>query len=232
LSDEFDQVDDISENAPSEAGDGATPDLQGTLVDLPVQPFGRLVTNRMATTAKYAQQLAEEVSAGSKGLSVFGQPNSVANATELEALSGLGGSERRLYQLRFAPSPLASLKTEQAVLSITPGQQHIMAEAAEYLRTKQSRRNVTIEGLVVNLSRDRNSGPGEIVVQGIADDSGKARRFHMEITAEDYSEALHAHTHGFRVVVRGDLDTRGTWKWLRHVRSVAIVPGLSGADDD
>jgi len=101
-----------------------------------------------------------------------------------------------------------------------------MADAAEYLRTKRSRVNVTVEGSVIHLSRERLFGPGEVVVQGIVDDSGRARRFHVELTPEDYNEALRAHTEGLRVIVRGDLDTRGTWKWIRPVRTFAIVPGL------
>ena len=206
--------------------------VQGTLIDVPPQPFGRLVTNRMAAAARYAQGLAEEVNEGNRELSVFGQPHvEAANATELEALSGLGGSSKSPYQIRFAQSPLAPQRLNPPTLRITPGQQRVMADAAEYLRTKQSRPNVTVEGLVIHLSRERIFGPGEVVVQGIIDDSGRARRFHVKLTPEDYNEALHAHTEGLRVMVRGDLDTRGTWKWIRSVRTFAIVPGLSEDDE-
>ena len=206
--------------------------VQGTLVDVPPQPFGRLVTNRMSAAAQHAQSLAEEVGAGDQQLSAFGQLHPEApNATELEALSGLGGPERNPYQVRFAQSPLAGQRLSQTTLRITPGQQRIMADAAEYLRTKQSRPNVTVEGLVVNLSRDRVNAPGQVIIQGIVDDSGKARRFHVELTPDDYNEALRAHADGLQVLVRGDLDTRGTWKWIRHPRTFAIVPGLNYDED-
>lgn len=204
---------------------------QPELVHVPPQPFGRRVTNRMASIARYAQNLSEEVNSGNQKLPVFGQVHAESpNATELEALSRLGGSDRSPYQMRFAQSPLAPQRLNQVTLRITPGQQRVMADAAEYLRTKQPRSNVTVEGLVVNLSRDRRYGPGEVTVQGVADDSGKARRFHAELTESDYGEAIRAHSQGLQVVVRGDLDTRGTWKWIRPLRSFAIVPGFDYDD--
>jgi hypothetical protein len=216
---------------PEEPAERAIAETQAELLRVPPQPFGRRVTNRMATVARFAQNLADEVSAGNQKLPVFSQAHDAApNATELESLSNLGGADGSPYQMRFAQSPLATQRLNSITLRITPGQQRVMADAAEYLRTKQSRANVTVEGSVVNLSRIRNSGPGEIVVFGIVDDSGKARRFHAELTEADYNEAIRAHLQGLRVVIRGDLDTRGTWKWIRPLRAFAIIPGLDYDD--
>lgn len=201
--------------------------IQEPLLDLPPQPFGRRITNRMAAVAKHSQTLADAVNAGDQPLRVFGEPvPEAANATELEALSGLGGPDRHGYRLRFAQSPLDPQRQDSIVLQITPGQQRVMEEAAAFLRTQQPRNDVTAEGLVVRLSRDHRYGPGEVAIDGIADDSGRARRFHFELTEHDYNEALRAHREGFRVVVRGDLVTRGTYKWLQHIRGFGIVPGL------
>jgi hypothetical protein len=205
---------------------------QPELLHVPPQPFGRRVTNRMASVARYAQNLSEEINSGNQKLPVFGQLHAESpNATELEALSTLGGADRSPYKMRFAQSPLASQRLNQVTLRVTPGQQRVMAEAAEYLRTKQSRSDVTVEGFVVNLSRDRHYGPGEVIVQGVVDDSGKARRFHTELTESDYGEAIRAHSQGLQVVVRGDSDTRGTWKWIRPLRGFAIMPGFEYDDD-
>ncbi len=215
------------------AGPGAKAILgtQAELLSVPPQPFGRRVSNRMAAVARFAQNLAEEVSVGNQKLPVFSQFHDESpNATELEALGNLGGADGSSYQMRFAQSPLASQRLNPVTFRITPGQQRVMADAAEYLRTKQSRENVTVEGSVVNLSRNRNFGPGEIVVLGIVDDSGKARRFHAELNETDYNEAIRAHLQGLRVVVRGDLDTRGTWKWIRPLRAFAIIPGFDYDD--
>jgi len=181
----------------------------------------------MAAVARNAQLLADAVGAGDEPLRTFGTPGrEVPNATELEALSGLGGPERNPYRLRFAQTPLAPRSRDVIVLQITPGQQRIMAEAAIYLRTEQPRSDVVVEGVVVRLSRDHHYGPGVVVVEGVADDSGTARRYYLELVEKDYDEAIRAHKLGLRVAARGDLDTRGSYKWLRPARSFAIIPGL------
>jgi hypothetical protein len=201
--------------------------VQEPMFQLSVQPFGRRVTNRMAVVAKNAQLLADVVNAGDQGIRAFGQVGrDVPNATELEALSGLGGPERSPYRLRFAQTPLASSSRDAFLLQITPGQQRIMSDAALYLRTEQPRTDVTVEGVVVRLSRDHHYGPGVVVIEGIADDSGTSRRYHVELAERDYNEAFRAHGEGLRVVARGDLATRGSYKWLRPTRSFAIIPGL------
>lgn len=108
-------------------------------LDLPPQPFGRRVSSRMLKAAQAAQQLAEDVSAGHQPLRVFGE-NPVwpaANATELAALKALGGPEYGLYKLRFTQSPLAGQHSDPVTLRVTPGQQRILGEAADFLRTRQ-----------------------------------------------------------------------------------------------
>ena len=85
---------------------------------------------------------------------------------------------------------------------------------------------MTVEGVVVRLSRDHHYGPGVVVIEGVADDSGTARRYYLELVEKDYDEAIRAHKLGLRVAARGDLDTRGSYKWLRPARSFAIIPGL------
>jgi hypothetical protein len=201
--------------------------VQEALLQVAPQPFGRRVTNRMASAARYAQQLADEVGAGNQPMRVFGQPSlDAANATELEALSDLGGPDKAPYLLRFAQSPRSARPQDAVTLQITPNQQRIMSEAADYLRTKQARTDVTVEGIVVRLARDHHYGPGVVVVQGVTDDSGTQRRFYVELIEEDYNEALRAHREGLRVLATGDLDTRGTYTWLRPLRRFVVVPGL------
>jgi hypothetical protein len=221
----------VEATAPAVPGDEVN-EVQGELISIPPQPFGRQVTNRMAAVARYAQNLAEQVSEGNERLVSFGQFAADApNATELEALSGLGGAEQNLYEVRFSQTPLAGQRTAPFALRVTPGQQHVMADAANYLRTKQSRLNVTAQGLIVSLSWNGKYGPGEVTVLGVLDDSGKPRRFHVELTEEDYNEAIVAHRQALQVVVRGDLEMRGTWTWLKNQNSFAIVPGFQYDDE-
>ncbi|MCO5968690.1 hypothetical protein [Actinoallomurus soli] len=207
--------------------DVATPEGQDVLMEVPPRPFGRRVTNRMLTTARKAQQLAERVSEGDLPLSSFGKfAPDTPNATELAALSALGGPDYEVYQLRFAGSPLVREHFAPVLLRITPGQQRILGEAADYLRTKQPRSGVTVAGLVVRLFREGNYGRGEVVIQGVADDSGDARRYRVELSESDYNEAVRAHGDGLQVTATGDLDIRGTRRSLRRLTSFAVIPGI------
>jgi hypothetical protein len=153
----------VDEGAELEAGtaDGSL-HQQGTMFDMLPQPFGRRITDRMAAVARNAQLLADAVNAGDQPIRSFGMlGHEVPKATELEALSGLGGTERSPYRLRFAQTPLSPRARDAVVMQITPGQQRIMADAAVYLRTQQPRPDVTVEGVVVRLSRDHHFGPGK-----------------------------------------------------------------------
>ena len=209
------------------SADGLNGDEQ-LMFQLPPQPFGRRVSTRMLRSAQAAQKLADEVSAGDRPLRAFGEDpvRPAANATELAALKALGGPEYGLYQLRFTQSPLAGQPTDPVVLRITPGQQRILGEAADFLRTRQPRTGVTVQGLVVRLHRSGALGPGEVVIEGIDDDSGTTRRYRLELTEGDYHDALRAHRNGLQVSVTGDREERGTHLHLRRLTSFSVIPGL------
>lgn len=187
----------------------------------------------MLRAAQTAQRLAEDVSAGNRPLRAFGDDPArpEANATELAALKALGGPEYSLYQLRFTQSPLGGRRGEPVTLRVTPGQQRILGEAADFLRTRQPRSGVTVQGLVVRLHRAGKLGPGEIVVEGIDDDSGATRRYRMELPEDDYRDAVRAHSNGLQVSVTGDREERGTHLHLRRLTSFSVIPGLEYEDD-
>jgi len=122
---------------------------------LPPQPFGRRVSTRMLKSAQAAQKLADEVSAGDRPLRAFGDDPArpASNATELAALRALGGPEYDLYQLRFTQSPLAGQPSDPVVLRVTPGQQRILGEAADFLRTRQPRTGVSALSVLLSSVR-------------------------------------------------------------------------------
>jgi hypothetical protein len=216
----------LSDSVP-DALDSEATSPQGTLMEVPPEPFGRRVTNRMRSAAEQAQRLANEVSEGTQPLPAFGRlDRNSANATELAALGALGGADHTLYQLRFAPSPLAAGGRGPTLLRITPGQQRILTEAADFLRTQQPRGDVTVTGLVVRLFRERETGSGEVVIQGVDDDTGVARRFRVELAASDYDKAVVAHQRGLQVSATGDLNVRGTRRSLRRLRVFSVDPGV------
>lgn len=191
------------------------------------RPFGRLVTNRLLMATRHAQGLADQVISGSRAIRAFGEMRQHApNATELAALADLGGTDRNLYQLRVARSPLAAGEGGTSLLAVTPGQQRIFAEASDFLRTKQPRNSVTVSGLVVRLFRDAKSGPGQISIYGSDDDSGAMRRFRAELTDGDYAKAITAHSRGRQVIAIGDIDARGTHLWLKRLTNFELLPAI------
>lgn len=202
-------------------------DGQLALVDVPPQPYGRSVTRRMRESARSAIQLAREVSSGSVPIRAFGETGGVSpNATELAALARLGGTGHSPYELRFAETPLASSRLETLRLSVTATEQGVMAEAADFLRTKQPREGVTVEGLVIRLFRTGIFGSGEAVIQGPDDDTGVPRKFRVSLSEHDYNEAVRAHQEGLKVIASGDLEISGTRRSLVRISNFAIVPGL------
>jgi hypothetical protein len=201
--------------------------------DLPPQPFGRRVSNRMLSSARMAQQLAEEVSSGARPLRAFGEDpvHSLVNATELAALKTLGGPEFNVYQLRFAQSPLAGHTSGPVTLRVTPGQQRILGEASDFLRARQPRAGVTVSGFVVRLYRRSGAiGPGQASIEGVDDDSGTKRRYRVELGEGDYNNAVWAHRDGLQVSVTGDRIERGTHLHLRNLTRFSVIPGTDYED--
>jgi acyl-coenzyme A thioesterase PaaI-like protein len=112
------------------------------------------------------------------------------------------------------------------IVSITPAEQRILDEAGDYLRTRQPRSGVTVVGLVVRLFRTSAFGRGEVVVQGVDDDFGVARRYRIDLGEDHYNEAVRAHGEGLQVIATGDVDIRGTRRSLMRLTSFAVLPGL------
>ena len=214
-----------------ESGDPEDASGQFLPVEITPQSYGRRVTSRMRASAQAAVALARLVGEGEEHVSAFARPRpSAANATELAALAALGGpSEERIrYHVRFAQSPLMGRLpvAEPTLLVVTPADQRVFEDASEFLRTKQPRSGVTVSGLVVRLSRVSKTGRGDIVIQGIDDDSGVVRRFRVSLSEADYSRALEAHRLGSQVVAVGDVEVKSTQRQLKNVASFDVLADL------
>jgi hypothetical protein len=212
--------------------DGADAAEQPMLINVLPHPYGRRVAARMQLVASTAKELARDVGAGDRSLRDFGHPGpSAPNATELGALAALGGPERGLYRLRFAQSPLAGeVASPPLMVAFTPSDQAVLSDASEFLRTRQPRPAVSVAGLVVRLARTRPLGPGEVVIQGIDDDSHIQRRFRVDLTEGQYIDAVRAHQVGLQVIAEGALQARGTHLVLSPLTSFAVIPGLDEGD--
>ncbi|GAA3608843.1 hypothetical protein GCM10022223_26100 [Kineosporia mesophila] len=195
------------------------------LLDLEPVPFGRRVQTRMAQVAERASALAEQVSAGHATLRAFARMEPGApNATELAAMSALGGSEFHTYEMTFTRSARFRSPETPSHLRITPGQQRVLHEAADFLRTKQPRSNVKVVGLVIRLSHDTGmSGPGEITIYGADDDTGAQRRYRVELVDSEYQRAVLAHRDGRIVSISGDLVMRGNQRRLVKTTGLQVM---------
>lgn len=197
-----------------------------------VDPFGRRVTRRMLAVVVGATAMATRVGEGETGITDFAGESAPGNATELSALAGLGAARdgQGRYQLRFSQTPLwpSASGWRPRLVTVTPAQQTVLRDAASYLRERQPRQGVTVEGLVVRLSRDNATGAGDVVVEGVDDDTGDSRRFAVNLAEPDYADALRAHRQGYRVVVVGDLDVRGTRRSLRNIASFDVLSQPDG----
>ena len=210
-----------------DADDVAGEPEQSTLVDLPAQPYGRQVTERIRRTAANALAMAQRVIDGEATIEQFGEAHRrLGNATELDALARLGGETNDQYQLRLTESALVPTTTPTTLLKATTEQQTRLAEAAEFLRSTQPQEGITIEGYVVRLFRQGNFGAGDVTINAALDDSGKMRKCVMSLPEEDYAEALRAHSEGLVVVATGDLVAVGTRKHLRNPTRFHVVESI------
>lgn len=202
----------------------AVPEGQGTLMNMTPQPFGRRVTNRIATVATNALALAQRVDDGLASIEQLNQAHlRLGNALELDALARLGEVPGAPYQLRLVQSALAPRTVQSRLLSVSPAQRRRLAEAAEFLRTTQPQEGVTVEGFVVRLFREGAFGAGDVTIHAVLDDSGKTKACVMSLAEEDYAEAHRAHLEGLVVVAKGDLRTAGTRKSLVNVTQFHVV---------
>lgn len=202
----------------------AVPEGQGTLMSMTPQPFGRRVTNRIATVAVNALDMAQRVEEGTASIEEFNKVHlQLGNALELDALSRLGNTPGVPYQLRLVQSALAPRTVPSRLLSASPAQRARLSEAAEYLRTTQPQEGITVEGFVVRLFRDSAFGAGDVTIHAVLDDSGRTKACVMNLAEEDYAEANRAHIEGLLVVAKGDLQIAGTHKRLTNVSQFHVV---------
>lgn len=192
------------------------------------QPLGRQVAERMQATARGALDKAATIVLSEGDVSDFANPTlRLGNATELEALALLGG-ERLDYQLRFTQSAFVPGQVPARIVSVSRRQQEVLMEASTFLRTYQPQENVTVEGPVVRLYREKNSGPGEITIGAVLDDSGQEKRCRLSLSEADYAEATQAHLNGLRVRATGDVVAAGKFKRLERPRNFHVVEDALG----
>lgn len=190
---------------------------------LPQEPFERLVSRRLYAGVVCAHQAAER-SVAADSLDDFARyAHAGLSANLCEALVRIAGEERRGYELSFAWA--ADLPVEQDTPPVAIGRRLLGAleEGAKDLRARLGRRGVMVRGTVVRLRRESSRGPGEVTVSGyLVDEDDRTRRVRMTLGREHYDRAAFAHKEGHEVVVRGDLEVRGTAARMERVADFTV----------
>lgn len=196
-------------------------------IEVEAIPYGRLVVDRMRSVAERALEVATQVADGHEDITAYEtDPAASGNATELAALAALGGRTQRRYQLRFTASPMVhGERPEPALIVVDPPAQESFGKAAKLLRDRKPKDNVTVIGKVVRLARE-GLAPGEIGVRGRESGARSEHRFRMQLTDEQYRQALEAHSRGADVLVSGDLAVRGNFLTIDPLRWFAVQQAL------
>lgn len=181
--------------------------------------YSRRVTRRVIRSLETAQVLAAKA-AKDHSLEVFGDSASTApvSANELEAFSGLGGSEFDPFTLRFSVSPMDSDRGEKrGIIRVSSEEQRIFKEASDHLRKLTSEEPEILTGRVLKLTRNTLFGPGKIVLRASSKETGMTRNVTIELADEDYRSAGEAHLARETVSIKGTLVRKARSWELRDV---------------
>jgi hypothetical protein len=197
-------------------------------IEIQATPYGRQVVARMRSVAENAIALSGKIAAGGEDITSFEtDPTASGNATELEALAGLGGRTQRQYQVRFAMSPAApEPQATPTLLVVDVDAQERFGKAARLLRARKPKDDVTVTGKVVRLAWEGGLGPGEVVIRGLESGARNEHRYRVHLSDEQYRQALSAHGRTAEVSVRGTLAIRGNFLIIERLRGFAVQEGL------
>lgn len=197
------------------------------VVEVQAVPFGRQVANRMREVSLAATQLAQEIEGGRDDITAFDtDPGVTGNATELESLAHLGGGLASTYSIRFSASPVIGPHSEPAVVPVGPREQQVLGQAAQLLRELKPKDDVAIAGTIVRMARDADHGPGEAVIKGVEMGPGRVHRYRVQLSEEQFREAIAAFDRGLPVFARGNLVVRGNFLTLDALTSFSVQMDL------
>jgi hypothetical protein len=137
----------------------------------------------------------------------------------------IAGEERRDFSLSFAWSPKRPVEQPSPPVAINPRQTKALEAVAKDLRERLGREDgAMLYGVVTKLHWDVS--PREATVYGalVHEDSSRHRRVRVELRAEDIDRATEAGRNGWEVMVRGDLEPRGTGVRMRGVTEFVVRP--------
>ena len=119
------------------------------------------------------------------------------------------------YVLKEVPVPDVS---DSVVIS--PNGMAYIEQAGLMFREKNPE-NVTLEGYVIVLKREKFLDVGEITLVTIVD--GRQRNVRVELERELYLQAIHAHENELKVSIEGQLVKKGRLTFLQKAQNLEII---------
>jgi hypothetical protein len=192
---------------------------------LPSEPFARRVSRMLFAGVTCARFVAEETLA-EDSVSHFEHLDSAGLSANLcEALVKIAGEERRDFSLAFAWSSERPMEQPSPPVAINRRHVRALEAVAKDLRQRLGREaGAVLHGVVTKLNRD--VAPPEATVYGdiVREDFQRQRSVRVELRPEDIDKAADAWRRGLEVVVKGDLEPRGTGVRMRQVTAFTVRP--------
>ncbi|WP_405556821.1 hypothetical protein OHV08_23530 [Streptomyces canus] len=191
----------------------------------PSEPFARRVSRLLYAGVTCAHAAAEQTLSGDSVPRVEHMASAGLSANLCEALVRIAGEERRDFSLSFAWSSERPVEQPSPPVAINPRQTEALEAVAKDLRERLGREDgAMLHGVVTKLHWDVS--PREATVYGslLHGDSPRHRRVRVVLRAEDIDRATEAGRNGWEVMVRGDLEPRGTGVRMRGVTEFVVRP--------
>lgn len=206
-----------------------TPSLGGTLFGDPEPPFERRAITQLANSL-VALRKATDAALTAPNAEVFQEAiASGVNGNLCSAIVGMNGTlsqptDELRFTFTFARSRPVDPDTPREI--VIPGDRvPLIQEASRFYRASAPPEESEIQGAVVQLRRQEESGPaaGPVIVMAFVE--GKPRRVQISLDEAGHQIALDAYQQGAEIACTGDLVKQGNSWVLQNPKGFSIVPG-------
>ncbi|WP_206410919.1 hypothetical protein [Lysobacter enzymogenes] len=176
-----------------------------TLADQQVS-FARITTETLHTALVSLRDAVEVYEDSGNPIAFQVALGQGASANLCEAIANFSGKDRsRTVEISLQPSAIDRLiSPERTTVTFLPIHQTGIRAAAAYFRETYTLHNETVSGVIERLSRRAEQQDGSIRIATTLS-SGAQRSVEVQLSAENYPDAIHAHENKVHVRVTGDV---------------------------
>lgn len=190
------------------------------------EPFERQVTRTLMCGLQAAQGAARQAVATGDITPFTRAVSDGVSANLCDALLGLAGPDQNspfeIY-LSWATNRQAPKQDEVPnKICLTPDVFPVFEEVSRVFKAKSPREEFELEGVVIRLHREKDSGPGRVIVMGAVE--GKTRKVSVDLSEQDFVEAIRAFEDRTPVRVLGELHRSRSGFQLKNNRHFEARP--------